>query len=557
MKRWVVGGIAVLVASLAASTVYAAPASILHNGVPLSLDPPGVMEHGTLLVPMAAFGRSIGMEVVQSGDRLSLRWSGGQMQTDADLYPFRHGVPYAGIDTLVGWSGGEVHRIGDVWHVETIPAALTGIEATPQRVVLRFDGFVPIQVEPPSGGELRLRIDHCRLGIAPRVFLLGEGGVEAVRLPVDTDGRIEVRIALAEGSSFQTQTHQSPGHYAYALVPAERPGSESVIRLDERRSLHTLATVLSDETVHADWIRVEGWRDRYRLTPAVAPFGRETLVSLEAIADAVGADVAVFLGCGDSSRPLDLLVVDGTPQVVGQGVHEGLTLDLFGRWSSFSSTAAIQARHRGRCVPIDDVNRPLLYGEAVAYSTGYMGTTARGVPGSFRVVKLRDKRVVSVYEGPFVAADPTATLLVASGEAKGGFASIGLGDTVELECVLEAGGEPLVHAFTAGPVLYQDGVPIVVPEDDGSTSPPAWAVVATDWHGALTVLRFHRAAGSERDVVADLLSLLERMPAPVRDAIVVARCGEVSLFARDRFGGTRRGGSEPGAVALCLVPLAR
>jgi hypothetical protein len=556
MKRGVAGGIAVCLLLVAAWAIRIAAVTVYVNDVLPPLENPVLVEDGSILVPIEGFGLAVGIETAIESDRLVLRWSGGTRGLASDQYAAREGVPYATLEWMVGLVGGEVHRVGDTWYVETTVATLEEIEATGERVVLRFDGFVPITiVESDESPELRYTLHHCRSEVEPQLILLGEEGIESVRLPSGGRNSVDVRVDLQDGATVGTKTYESPGFYSLCLEATERPATETVIQVDEGFALHRLETVLSAETVRADWLYVEAWRDRYRLTPVFPESGFETAAPIEELAFASDAVAAINLGCSRTPIPVDLLIIDGTPYTVGGGTYEGLGLDLFGWWVFFSGDATVSVKHGGQRVPVDDVNRPLHYGEIVAYAPGYVGGIARGVLGSFTVVKVRSDRVVSVYEGPFVAADPTATLVVASGEAKARLSLVRLGDGLSLECGIGPGGTSFSHAFSAGPVLVDSGLPAAIPESLSPDSPHGWAVLATDWHGGLTLLSFVRERGNEADAFGDLIALLATMPVPIRDAIVLSRCGENALVVRDPSSIYRFGSGDPYALALCLVPL--
>jgi len=556
MRRGVVGGIAVCFLLVVSCSTCVIAVSISVDDSPVALTQPILAEGGSILVPIEEFGLAVGIETSVVDGRLVLRWRDGRRDLDADRYAVRNGIPYATLEWMVGLVGGEIHRVGETWYVETVTAMLEDVEATAERVVLRFDGFVPIAIdESDDGTEVLLKIHHCRSQVQPRLIVLGDEGVESLRLRFGTPSCVDVWITLQEEATVRTQTYECSGFYSFCLEMADRPETEAITQIGEGLVLHELATVGSTGRVHADWIYVEAWRDRYRLVPSFPSTAFGTLASIEELARSSDAVAAINLGCPRTPLPVDLLVIEGTPYAVDGEAHDGLGLDLFGWWTYFSAGATIYAKHGGRRIPIDDVNRPLLYGEVIAYPTGYVGTIARGVPGSFIVVKVRSGRVVSVYEGPFVTADPTATLLVASGEAKARLSLVRLGDALSLECGVGPEGAVFAHAFSAGPVLVDSGIPTAAPEPSSADARGGWAVLATDWHGGLTLLNFVSESGSEGEIPGDLISFLTSMSAPIRDAIVLSQCGENALIVRDSSSVYRLGSGDLYGLALCLVPL--
>jgi len=556
MKRGVVGGIAVCLLCAASWSVPVDAVAVYVNDAPILPTRPILVEGGSVLVPMAEFGRAVGIDTTAEAGRLVLHWAGAHRSIDIDRCAVRDGEPYIGLDWLVGLVGGEVHRVGDAWYVETELAALVDLEVTEERVILRFNAFVPIAVEASDDGTaIRLQLHHCTSTVGAQWIVPGEGGVESVRVPAPKPGIVDVRIALRDGMTFRTETVEFSGFYSYALQTAEQPGSETTVRIDDGLDLHGLEAILSTGPIRANWLYVEAWRDRYRLVPALAASGVGTVAPLETLAEPLNAVAAINLGCGRDAQPLDLLVIGGVPYVAMGAIHCGLALDIFGTWAYCSGPASLFGQHEACRIAIDDVNRPLQYGEVIAYPPGYVGEIARGVPGSFIVIKVRSGRVVSVYEGPFVSADSSATLLVASGEAKGRLSLVRLGDRVSLACGLGEDTSCYAHAFTAGPILVDSGIVVEEPLD-AAGSASAWSILATDWHGGLILLSFVRESGTEAEALADLTALLRSMPVPIRDAIVVGRCSGTTLVVRDTSSALRLGSGEPYAVALCLTPLA-
>jgi hypothetical protein len=557
MKRGVVRGVAVCLLVVTSWGAHAVAAAIYVNDVQLSLTRPILLEGGSVLVPMVEFGRAVGIDTTAETDRLVLRWAGSRRSVAIDRYAMRDGVPYAGLEWVVGLVGGEIHRVGEAWFVETASTALVDFEATSERVILRFDAFAPIVVDASDDGRLlHLTVYNSTSEVGPQLIVLGDEGIESVRVPSASAGRVEVRVEIGEGTVVRTQTVESPGFYSFTLETALQPAEASIVRIAEGIDLHEEMLVLSDVPVRAEWLYVDAWRDRYRLMPTFPTTGFGTLASIEELAASANAVAAVSLGCGRDPLPVDLLVIAGTPYVAEEDAAGGLALDLFGWWTYCTGPTTLYGRHGGQRIAIDDLNRPLQYGEVIAYSPGYVGPIAYGVPGSFTVIKVRSDRVVSVSEGPFVTADSSATLLVASGEAKGRLSLVRLGDALSLECGIGASATCYDHAFTAGPVLVDSGTFAEVPTLDGPSVSPGWSVLATDWHGGLILLSFVRESSGEAEAVGDLLALLRSMPVPIRDAIVLGRCGGSTLVLRDGASLFRLGSGEPYALALCLAPLA-
>ena len=553
MKTGMMGGIVVCCLLVVPFSVLSSGPALFVNDAPVSLASPPIADTDSILVPLEEFGPLIGVSVGRSADdrEFALRWSQRRATFDADLFSLQQGVYYAWLTWLVGLVDGVVHRVGDAVYVETERATLREMEANEEQIVLRFDRYAPdTLIRSGDGKELSIRVSHCDSGLAPQLILLGGEGFESVRLPASGHNEVDVVIRLVGPSALRIVRHEAAGYYSLMLQTATSEESESIIEAGDGTTLHELTTSHESGTVHADFLSIDAWRSRYRLLPAYPATGLGSGARIDAIAREIGADLAI--GVVPIQTPLPLLVIGGVPLVVDAAEHNVFSVDLFGRWDVASSSLTICAQHAGARIAIDDVNRPIEYGEAVAYPPGYSGTLVRGIPGSFRAIKVRSDRVVSVYEGPFVSADSTATMIVASGEAKARFSLIKLGDPITLGCEWSAGERVIAHAFAAGPMLLADGVADAIVSSDVRNC----TVLATDWHGGMVLLSLScDAPGSATDMTNIILAVLNRLDAPVRDAVVLSSGSPSALAVRNAYDFDRLGVADPFTLALCLVPL--
>jgi len=558
MRHRVVGGIAAFLFPVLLCPICGIAVSVSHNGSPVSLSSPILEEGESVLVPIAEFGLALGIQTTQEDGHTVLRWDGVRRTLPADHHALRAGTPYATLEWMVGLVGGAVHRVGSILFVETAVATLQDLEVTGGRIALRFDGFVPISVDTSQGGsEVLLTLHHCRSAVGPQLVALGEGDFDKVRVPSSLGGSIRIAITLRGSTAIRTRSYEAPGFYSFTLESAPQPEEEVVIRIDDVRVLFSRTTLLPGGNAKAVWLYVEAWRTRFRLVPVFPATGFETQATVDELAGSCNAAAAMNVGCAWDSRPIELLILGGVPYALDERPQAVVGFDLFNSWAPYVVLQATPcAVHGGRPIPIDDVNRPIRYGEVVAYPPGYVGTIARGVPGSFRVIKTRDDRAVSVYEGPFVTSDPTATLFVASGEAKGLLSLIQLGDSLSLRCDLGPEEPSFTHAFSAGPSLIEGGALAPAATFSSQSTARAWSVLAQDAHGGLALMSFTREGVSEREMAEEICALLlTALPAPVRDAVVLNRCNDNTLVVRSASSNDRAGPSGPSALALCLVPL--
>ncbi len=197
-------------------------------------------------------------------------------------------------------------------------------------------------------------------------------------------------------------------------------------------------------------------------------------------------------------------------------------------------------------------------------TSGYSGPLTRGFIDSFRVVKIKDDRVTSVQEGPYVITDPQADLLIASGDAESRISSLHVGDEVSYGFTLDQGNLLITDAVSAGPLLYLNGNEVLDQQEEGldtdsyrASDLTARSLLATDWYGALVMLTVVKGEQSVGTDLSGLIELLHQLPIRVKSAIALGSGNACSLVFND--GTTYRQISSGGkvAVGLLLVPTDR
>jgi hypothetical protein len=552
MRGGLCGAAAVLCVLLFAFPVCGEEKVLFVNGEPPLLALPAVAEGERVLVPLEEFGLQIGVEAAFGAgtEGITLRWSDGRGDFLASRFPLLGGERYADLDWLVSLVGGTVHRIGDAIYVETHVPSLIDFESTENHVVLRFSGFAPDELVADAENLLHLRFHHSRLSVSPRSVVFAVGPMAQVDLISRTPNACDLVVTLREAGPLEVRRFEAPGFYSVSIRIGADAIRETVTQIGTGLALHETETVLSAGQARINFLYVERWRNLYRLrpTPCVSDVGG--VATLERMGRTYAATAAIGAG-----SYVGLLVVDGLPVGVGSGGGDGLSIDLFGRLTFFETNVSLALRVEGTTIPIDDVNRPITYGEVVGYSPGYGGQIARGVPGSFVVVKLREDRVVSIYEGAFVLADPTAVLIVASGEAKARLSLVALGDRAAFECANELKEEAIVSAVSLRSILIRDGRNVDASGGEDLDAPTAWNVLGTDWHGGLILLSLPRGAGSAGATREDVMAFLGGLAVPVRDAVALEGDRGSSLLYHDANSYHVLGNGEHIAVALCLVPI--
>ena|GEM_PF-941762 len=558
MRNRGVGGVLVVL-WLAISISSLAQSGLLYlNEEPLSLIHPIIHQESSILVPLEEFGPFIGLEISNSEGRIVLRRAGFRQAFDELLFFVQDGTAYVSLDWMLGLVGGEMHRVSGDVYVQTQRPEIVEVEASADHVTVRLTGFAPhvlVKSQEGSSEDLRLYWPHSFLGMDPQLIRVGESDIRDVRI-VGSNGGVELSISLEAGTILATEQLETDDFYALTIRVTEKESHESVIKLSN--GIIVREWLDASEARSVDYVYVESWRDRFRLAPAVSTSGYQATASLDAILKENAAASAISIDCPWDPQHTECLIMDGIPYLIPDTPSEVLAIDLFGRWTMFSSLCSVGVKYAGQVIATDGVNRPLSYGEIVSYAPGYTGSIARGIPGSFIAIKIRANRVVSVYRGPFVPADSSAILVVGSGEAKARLALIQLGDQIELVCQFLHAEGTYRHAVSAGPMMIGDGVVTLSDDQHEEVSGlSGGTVLACDWQGGLYLLAFagHHANDTEGDPWG-LVEVLYSLPTTLKDAVLLSSCERNAIAYSSTFGIFQLGSQHSIGLALSLIPLA-
>ena len=555
------GGVGVVLAVLwlATSIIGSSQSVLLYlNEEPLSLVHPLIQQGTSLLVPLEEFGPFIGIEVSNSEGRIVLRGDGFRQAFDEALFHGQGGVAYVSLDWILGWVAGEIHLVGGDVYIRTGRPEILDVEASSDQVIVRLTGFSSHAMTFSQQGlseVLRVYWPHSMLGVDAQQIRVGESDIQDVRI-VGSNGGVELSITLEPGTILATEQMETDGSYSLTIRVAEIASSESIIEVGESISVHERVDAAGERSV--DYIYIESWRDRFRLVPTVPVTGFQTTGSLEGNLKETESVAAISLDCSWEPSLTECLVMNGIPYIVSDTPSDVLAIDLFGRWTAFSSLCTVDIKHAGRSIVVDGVNRPLAHGEVAVYAPGYSGSIVRGTSGSFIALKIRENRVVSVYQGPFVPEDSSAILVVASGEAMAKLSLIKLGDPIELVCRFLHAEGTYPYAVSSGPQMMSDGViTLNGGQVDEVSKLPRGTVLACDWQGGLYLLAFE---GQEPDdpKVGDpwsLIDILYSLPTTLKDAVLLSSCGRSAIAYASSHGTFQLGSQDPIRLALSLIPL--
>lgn len=556
--------LAVCLLAVAFST-YGGEISIYVDGEPVSLGHTLIQQGNTILAPLRELGLYLGIEAAYTEEEQSIavRSAGGERFFPADHFPSHDGVYYVSLDELIDIASAQIHTVGDEIHIESEASHLTSLTATGGQVAVRFDSFVPYQLISDGANAIHLRFYHCKLDTAPREVAVTGGSVTAVTLGASSRRTADLIITLSDNSLPQIKRFSSSGFYSVSLLFDHQSSLEIEDEIAPHITYHEITTDLGDGPLKLKYLYVDEWRDHYRLVPSVPKTGVGTLASLADIARGQGAQAAINGNFFDTSNniPIGLLITDGQVLSSNYERRAALGIDIFGRLTFFNPTVSLFLRAGGEKIAIADVNRPIKSGELIVYTRGYSGPLTSGFSDSFRVVKVRDDTVTSIQDGPYVIADPSADILVASGSARSRIASLSVGENVNFEYTLDQGDLLITNAVSAGPLLYSNGNKVLDPAAEGFQVDSylvrglaARSVLATDWYGGLilmTVVKNSESVGTDFD---GLLTLLSRLPVKIKNAIAFDGGHSSSLLFKD--GAAYREISSGGKVAVGLLLVA-
>ncbi|MCK5245322.1 hypothetical protein KAR02_00375, partial [Candidatus Bipolaricaulota bacterium] len=452
-------------------------------------------QENSLLVPLEEFCPFIGLDISHADNGIILRGSGSRQAFEMTAFPIQNEVPYVSLDWILEWVDGEIHQVGGDVYLRTDRPQVVEVEASASYVTVRLTGFSSHEVSLSQQGLSEIFTvswPHSQLGMDAQLIRVGESDIQAVRM-VESSTGVALSITLEPGTILATEQLETEEFYALTLRVADTASVESIIEVGEGIAVHEWKDAAMNRVI--DYVYVEAWRDRFRLQPTVPTTGYQSTASLQTILQESSSAAAISLDCPREPITAECLIMNGIPYLVPDTPSEVLAIDLFGRWTTFSSLCSVEVKHAGQLIAVDGINKPLAYGEVLVYASGYAGEIVRGIPGSFTAIKIRENRVVSVYQGPYVPEDASAILLVASGEARAVVSAIQLGDPIEVVCQFIHADGTYPYAVSAGPQVLGDGTLLLSGDSlEGLSLIPSGTVLACDWQGGLYLLAFEGAS---------------------------------------------------------------
>ncbi len=537
MRSGWLGGIAAgLIVVLAVGNAYG---SLTVNGRLLSTGSALRFDAGVLFVPLLAVAPELGIEITSRDGRWAARWSGGC--GDLATWELRdfEGVAYATLDGLVARVGGVVRRVPGGAEVDVPSARVIEVAHHEGQLVVRFSRFAPALLSE-MGGLPVVRFTNCGLGVAEAEVMFGPGDIATATLSTADGAACEVRVAFAEEAALSIQGIESENGYAVFFSPADTPAATWTVTLGCGVSFSESELTLDGAPARVEFVSIEAWRGRLDVRPLLPPAGIGTRAGLDEVLAETEATAVLTARSGGEPG---LVVIDGVPFSLGQAGDPAVGIDVFDSLVALVPQPVLWAVSGATRIALEGIDRPIGTDEVIGYPAGYTGSVSRGFADRFCVVRVREGVVVSVLDALFVVADPSATLLVASGAARERIAWLAMGDRIEVTCDIDPSFHFVRNAWSVDGSLLSDGARLSAHREPATS----WSVLGTDWQGGLFLLR---ASGATPLSEADILAVLAGLSTPTRDAVVLERGGTAGLALDLGNYHPRWGSSAPIVLAL-------
>lgn len=514
MKCGWLGGIAAV--ALAALLTSSGEGALVVNGRVVALSPAARTEGDVTWVPVLAFCPLIGIDPVGRYGTVSLRWDGGRDELRPQESRDIAGVTFAPVDDLVNRVGGTVRREAGETRIEAPVARLVELSAGVDGLTVRLDGFAPTSVLDLAGVYV-VRLSNCRADLAEMSVTFGPADVGRATVIAAEGPACEIRVSFLEVAALAVNARDSGDSYTLLLSPSDTPALVSEAALDAGFSCVEARITLGEATADVACIRVDSWRNRIDIDP-ILPAGGAGSALLDEMSTTTGAVAAISSRSGSQ---VGVVVIDGVPHSLESDASPTLCFDALDALVPIRSGFAAAAAVAWGRIPLDGIGRPIGYDELVGYPAGYAGSLVRGFPERFLVVRVRDGLVVSILDEPFVVADPSATLLIASGAARVRLDGLALGDRVDLICETVPERRTVSDALSIEGLLLWGGVPAAF-----SSTATTWSLAGVDWQGGFFFLSI---IGTDALSCNDVAIILGLLPISLRDVAVLELGGTASL----------------------------
>ncbi len=527
-----------------------APQFFLNNQ-PISLKNKALFEGDQVFVPLVEFARLLGAEATVSYESVTLRWGQRESVTiPTEQLVARGPLLYISLAQLTQILSVKTLKVGNAYYLLSTPAHLLSVTISSSGVFFTLSARTPFELQKQDN-RITVRFFHAISKLAnPSIKLTQEPPV-ILKAHLQIESSQTVQATAVESEHFIVWVRMaSPTSEPRALVR-----TESQTRLNENVLYIQAQALTVDGPVNIHYLKIQNWKDKYRLVVTLPRDGIGSLEPLDKMAS--GALAAINANFFDPSTqlPIGLLVKDGIVHSAPYGRRGALAISLFNDLYFIAPTLKLSASVLGQTVTIDGINRPPTANGLFLYTDRYALPIRSEAP--IKAVRLRHGFVVSVSENGLVLPDGESTLLVATGAARSRLGGLRPGDSVKISHTLDPAPLFLREAVSAGPLLLQDGQIVLDTRtekfsEDFANAKAARSVIALTESGDLlfiVILKDGRSVGADLRTLAILVQSLGAHMALALD-------GGSSSTLLFRQGATVQtiGGQRPIAAGLALVP---
>lgn len=526
-----------------------APQFFLNNQ-PISLRNRILLEGEQIFVPVVEFARLLGAETTVSYESVTLRWGARKSFTISTQELIARGpllyIPLAQLTQILGV---KTLKIGNAYYLFSTPARLLSIVVSSSGAFFTLSARVPFELQKQNT-IVTVRFFHT----------VSELEDSSVKITQESPFILRVHLQIDTSQMVQATAIESENFIVWVRVasPSPEPNvlirTESQTRLSENIFYIQARALTADGPVSIHYLKIQNWKDKYRLMVTLPHDGIGALEPLEQMAS--GALAAINTNFFDPSTqlPIGLLVKDGVIHSAPYGRRGALAISLFNDLYFIAPTLKLSASVLGQTVTIDGLNRPPSADGLFLYTDRYALPIRSESP--IKAVRLRHGFVVSVIENGLVLPDGESTLLVATGAARNRLGGLRPGETVKISYTLDPAPLFLREAISAGPLLLKDGQIVLDTRtekfsEEFANAKAARSVFALTESGDLlfiVILKDGRSVGADLRTVAVLAQSLGAHAALALD-------GGSSSTLLFRQGATVQtiGGRRPIATGLALV----
>lgn len=342
------------------------------------------------------------------------------------------------------------------------------------------------------------------------------------------------------------------------LLLIVQPGfdSEQITRINEHISYHRVWVSIASARTEIGYLKISQYSTHYSLAVAIPKGGIGTLETLEQMVRtnfALAGINANFFD-KDSKMPIGLLIKSGVVLSTNYGRRAALYIDLFGEISFANPRVSLLLKTKEALLKIDDVNRPPRGNGLFLYTPDYALPIRAGAA---KIAKIRDDRIVSIFESGLLIPDRKSTFVLAAGSARARLSGLTRGDFAKVIHILDPPNYLVREAISAGPMLIRNCQIVLDPQSEGFEpeflfSRAARSAIALMPDGDLILLVALKHKGSAGMNLFELARFLRQLGA--QDAMALDGGGSSAIAFRQGFNLRNIGGTRRIAAALVLFP---